>query len=53
MSQKTLGDKYEGINRGEGNIFCIAGGENDFLISVGDVLYRYNLTSQNCVEELD
>lgn len=50
---KAAGESYTGIPEGNGSMNVIAGNENEFLISSGNVLYCYNLQTQTCEEVLN
>ncbi len=44
----TMGDSFGGIPSGNGSTYCTPGGENEVLISSGDNLYSYDLSTSTC-----
>lgn len=53
LSAKAFGDSFKGIPSGNGGILCTSGGENEVLISSGNILYRYDLSTGTCEELLN
>ncbi len=49
----ALGDTFDGIPAGSGNLYCAPGGDNEILFSMGDRLYSYDLIASVCSEILN
>ncbi len=50
---KALGESFKGIPGGNGNLRVVTLSENEFLVSSGNVLYRYSLSTQTSEEILN
>lgn len=50
---KTWGETYTGIPTGSGSFLLSAEDETHFLVSSGDILYRYDLTAQTAEQILN
>lgn len=50
---KALGETYKGIPNANGSLRIVSGGEDEFLVSSGNVLYSYDLKTQTCEELLN
>lgn len=53
VKAKSFGDSFKGIPNGNGGTSTAKGGENEILISTGNILYSYNLADQTCEEILN
>lgn len=53
LSKESLGDRYDGIAGAVDSIRCAAVNENEFLISMGDVLYRFDMNTESSEEVLN
>jgi len=53
VKAKAFGESLRGIPRSNGQMMCVAGGENEMLIASGNVLYSYSLTDQTYEEILN
>ncbi len=50
---KAMGDAFGGVPSGNGNIYSTPGGDNEILLSSGDNLYSYDLSTSSCNEILN